>query len=83
MSLAGYDTAGVLYPEDLETMQSVLDEVCAERMIGKGTPEREEMALRLIALYGWGTRDPGELKALLMRTPQGLVAQSLGTGHEA
>ena len=65
---------------DLETMQSVLDEVCAERMIGKGTPEREEMALRLIALYGSGTRDPGELKALLMRTPRDWLLNPLEPG---
>ena len=68
MSLAAFDTAGVLYPQDLEAMQTVLDKVCAERMIGKGTPEREGLALKLIALYGSGTRDPGKLTFMLMRT---------------
>ena len=83
MSMAKFDTAGVIYPEDLETMQSVLDEICAERMIGKGIPEREKMALRLMALYGSGIRNPGELRVLLMRTPQAFVRRSLGRGHEA
>ena len=39
---------GVFAPEDLVEMQAILDEVCLERGFVRGSPQREDIAYRLI-----------------------------------
>ena len=58
---------GVFAPEDLVEMQAILDEVCLERGFARGSPQREDIAYRLISLYGNSVHDRDRIKAVLLR----------------
>ena len=47
-------------------MQAILDEVCLTRGYARGSPQREDLAYRLIAFYKGGPRDEAWLKNALL-----------------
>jgi hypothetical protein len=67
LSIALLVGEGVFTPEDLAEMQAILDEVCHERGFARGSPQREDIAFRLIALYKNSVHDKARIKAVLMR----------------
>ena len=67
MAIATLVTEGVFTPEELAAMQAILDEVCLARQYPLGSPQREDLAFRLIALYQAGARDEARLKNVLIR----------------
>ena len=66
MTIATFVAEGVFTPEELAAMQAILDEVCLARQYPLGSPQREDLAFRLIALYKGGARDEARLKNALL-----------------
>ncbi|CDX43281.1 conserved hypothetical protein [Mesorhizobium plurifarium] len=57
---------GVADPAQLDILTKALNDYCARHHIAD-KDERERIALRLMALFGQGVSDPGQLSAELER----------------
>jgi len=55
----------ILYPEDLKRLQRLFDGLCAERKLDPKSPEADDLAVRLIALYQRGLKGEKLLKSEL------------------
>jgi hypothetical protein len=60
---------GVVYRSDLELLQRVLNEACAERDLDPHSDEAEYLASFLIAIFQKGVTDEDEIKARLAHQP--------------
>jgi hypothetical protein len=56
---------GILYPEDLQRLQRLFDDMCAERKIDRKSPEANGLAVGLIAVYQRRLKDETLIKSKL------------------
>ena len=56
---------GVFAPEDLDAIQKVLEKLCTERGIAKGSEDAGSLARSILMHYSHGVRDAKKLDAIL------------------
>ncbi|WP_353646681.1 hypothetical protein [Mesorhizobium sp. WSM2239] len=62
-------TQGIVYPDELRTLESVFEEACRTSKITRGSADAENMALKIMLLFQSGVDDRGRLLEAAITVP--------------
>jgi hypothetical protein len=67
--MAHTGTHGVVYPDELNTLESVFEEACRTSKITRDSADAENMALKIMLLFQSGVDDRGRLLEAAITVP--------------
>jgi hypothetical protein len=67
--MADTGTHGVVYPDELDTLESVFEEACRASKINRGSADAESMALKIMLLFQSGVDERDQLLEAAIKSP--------------
>jgi hypothetical protein len=69
-------TSGIVYPDDLRTLEFVFEEACRTSKITRDSADVENMALKIMLLFQSGMNDRGQLLEAAITLPDAVEVQA-------